>query len=207
MKVKAEPPVPNTEYKVVSDADKRPRECVACGCDRIIRRGHQFHDMQDLGTPTIKRILRHEKITWECKQCKNQFMLVHPDVPSDTTYTDDVKTYVFKRVLDKGDAANRVAADLRELHNVQVTPQAIGDWMKEEREKSEHTPGGGECQVRPRPPAVLTLDGTFKAAATKKNEDGPGIGGGQSWLHLTRLKDGRLAAYWLLGKRQDKSHD
>ncbi len=127
MKAKSPPPSTNTSYKVVSDAEIRPTKCVACGAARIIRRGHQFHDMQDLGTPTIKRVFRHEKITWECKECHVQFMLVHPDVPADTTYTDDVKTYVFKRVLDRGDAANRVAADLRDLHNVEVTPQAIGE--------------------------------------------------------------------------------
>lgn len=64
---KEPPPILNTEYKMVSDKDIRPEKCVACGGDKIIRRGHQYHDMQDLGTPTIKRILRHEKITWECK--------------------------------------------------------------------------------------------------------------------------------------------
>lgn len=160
--------------------------------------------MQDLGTPTIKRILRHEKITWECKLCHALFMLVHPDVPSDTTYTDDVRTYVFKRVLDKGDAANRVAADLRDLHNVEVTPRAINDWVKQERERSEQARGGGDRLGGHRSLAAITLDGTFKAAATKKNEGVPGTSGGPSWLHLTRLKDGRLAAYWLLGKTKEK---
>jgi len=170
MKPKTEVPLPKTEYKRVSDADKRPKECIACGGEAIIRRGHQFHDLQDLGTPTTKRVLRHEKITWECKHCKTQFMLVHPDVPSDTGYTDDVKAYVFKRVLGKGDAMNRVAGDLRELHNVEVTPQAIGEWVKAERERSEERPG--EEPAAPRPVPVLSLDGTFKAARTKKKRRG-----------------------------------
>src|SRR5271157_2463851 len=121
--------------KLPSDKDKRPRNCIACAGDHIIIRGHQYHDMEDIGTPTIKRILRHEKITWECKDCGTKFMLINPDVPYDTEYTDDVKTYALKRVLDRGDASNRVAADLRELHNVEVTPQAICDWVKREREK------------------------------------------------------------------------
>jgi hypothetical protein len=204
MRDKKPPSIPNTEYKVVSDKDIRPRECVACGGDKIIRRGHQYHDMQDLGTPTIKRILRHEKITWECKQCHALFMLVHPDVPSDTEYTDDVRTYVFKRVLDKGDAANRVTTDLHDLHNVEVTPRAISDWVKREREKNERAPVEDTRPVSRRPPAVLTMDGTFKAAATKKNGGGPGTSGEPSWLHLTRSKDGRLVAFWLLGKAKER---
>jgi hypothetical protein len=204
MKAESSPSCPNTEYKVVSDKDIRPSRCVACGGSKIIRRGHQFHDMQDLGTPTIKRVLRHEKITWECKQCHALFMIVHPDVPAETPFTDDVRRYVFKRVLDKGDAANRVAADLRDLHNVEVTPQAIGEWVKREREKSDRAPGGSNSADGRRPPAAITLDGTFKAAGTKKNGGGPGTSGEQSWLHLTRSRDGRLVAYWLLGKASER---
>ena len=196
--------------KLPSDKDKRPRNCIACAGDHIIIRGHQYHDMEDIGTPTIKRILRHEKITWECKDCGTKFMLINPDVPYDTEYTDDVKTYALKRVLDRGDAANRVAADLRELHNVEVTPQAIGEWVKRERDKilSEPAEGGedseevGEPRIEPAP--VLTLDGTFKAATTKKNAGAPGTAGGPSWLHLTRLKDGRLAAFWLPGSAKKR---
>ncbi len=204
MKDEESPPIPDTEYKVVSDRDLRPGKCVACGGDRIIRRGHQYHDMQDLGTPSVKRILRHEKITWECKQCHALFMLVHPDVPADTEYADDVRAYVFKRVLDKGDAANRVAADLHDLHNVEVTPRAISNWVKREREKTERAPVTSTRPARRRPPAVLTMDGTFKAAATKKNGAGPSTSGEPSWLHLTRSRDGRLVAYWLLGKASER---
>ncbi len=202
MKPKIASPLPKVEYQRVSDTDIRPKECAACGGEEIIRRGHQFHDMQDLGTPTTKRILRHEKITWECKRCKMQFMLVRPDVPSDTSYTDDVKTYVFKRVLGKGDAMNRVAADLRELHNVEVTPQAICEWVKAERERSQETAGEEPAETQAAP--VLSLDGTFKAARTKKNAAGPRTGSGPSCLHLTRLKDGRLAAYWLPGNEKER---
>ncbi len=66
------PPPPSTEFNVVSDKEMRPRECVGCGSNAIINRGPQFHDMQDLGTPTIKSVLRHEKITWECKQASDK---------------------------------------------------------------------------------------------------------------------------------------
>lgn len=202
MKPSVAAPLVKTEYKRVSDGDIRPKECIACGGGEIIRRGHQFHDLQDIGTPTTKRILRHEKITWECKRCKVQFMLVHPGVPFDTGYTDDVKTYVYKRVLDKGDAMNRVAADLHDLHNVEVTPQALCEWVKAEREKS-----GKEAADEPPAPCpspVLSLDGTFKAARTKKNAGARSGASGPSWLHLTRLKDGRLAAVWLPGNEKER---
>lgn len=212
MKDKPPFPLPRIEYKVVSDRDKRPRNCIACESDHLIIRGHQYHDMEDIGTPTFKRVLRHEKITWECKACGTKFMLVNPDVPHDTEYTDDVKAYALKRVLGKGDAANRVAADLHDLHNVGVTPQAIGEWVKREREKTLPGPAGsagnGGTPGEPAkgdPAPVLTLDGTFKAATTKKNAGAPGTSGAPSWLHLTRLKDGRLAAFWLPGSARKRS--
>jgi hypothetical protein len=157
MKPRTEVPLPKTEYQRVSDEEIRPRECIACGGEEIIRRGHQFHDIQDLGTPTTKRILRHEKITWECNHCKVQFMLVRPDVLSGTSYTDDVKTYVFKRVLGKGDAMNWVAADLRELHNVEVTPQGICEWVKTERERSGEKTGDVPAAMRHVPVLALVL--------------------------------------------------
>ncbi len=212
--MKDKPPLslPKIEYKVVSDKDKRPRNCITCGSDHLIIRGHQYHDMEDIGTPTFKRVLRHEKITWECKACGAKFMLVNPDVPHDTEYTDDVKAYALKRVLGKGDAANRVSGDLRDLHNVEVTPQAIGEWVKHEREKILSEPAGdavaGEKDGAPAngdPAPVLTLDGTFKAATTKKNAGAPGTSGAPSWLHLTRLKDGRLAAFWWPGSARKRS--
>jgi ribosomal protein L37AE/L43A len=198
-------PIVRTEFKKVSDAEIRPETCVACGDGKIKRRGHQFHDMQDMGTTTVKRILRHEKITWECKTCGAQFMLVHPGVPHDTEYTDDVKEYVFKRVLDKGDAMNRVAADLRDLHHVEITVQGIGKWIKKEQAKGEaSTADEGGHPPPPQPAPVLTLDGTFKAARSKKNTGGPDMASEPSCLHLTRLKDGRLAAFWLLGSERKR---
>lgn len=197
------PPV-ETEYKQVSDESIRPDACITCGSEDIRRRSHQFHDMQDLGSPLVKRVLRHEKILWECNACEAQFMLVNPNVPRDTEYTDDVKAYVFKRVLDNGDAANRVAADLGKLHHVTITRQAITLWVKKEREKAEEMLAGG-APVSTHAAPVLSLDGTFKAVRSKKNAATRGSEPvPPSCLHLTRLKDGRLAAFWLLGSERRK---
>ncbi len=190
-----------TEYRRASDESIRPKTCIACGDGEVFRRSYQFHDMQDLGSPLVRRILRHEKILWQCKKCGAQFMLVNPGVPYDTEYSDDVKAYVFKRVLDNGEAMNRVAADLRALHHVEVTPQAIAGWIKKER-KNQGLPG--DSPASPPSGRVLTLDGTFKAVRVKKNGVAAGAASGPYCLHLTRLKDGRLAAFWLPGSEREK---
>src|SRR4030042_4563964 len=174
----AEKPVPRIEFSHVTDEAIRPKECITCGSNEVIRRGYQFHDTAGRGPPLVRRILRHEKITWECKKCGTQFMVLNTSAPFDTEYTDDVKQYALKRVLDKGDAANRVAADLADLHNVEVTPQAIGEWVRKEQAKSEtrqrlgaqggeKDSGNSKSTTRPGAP-VLSLDGTFKAVRTKK---------------------------------------
>ena len=91
------------EYNIVSDKDSKPKACGKCGCMELICRTHQFIDRQDLGTPTIKRIQRHEWVYWECKNCKDTFSIRNPAVDYDYSFTNDVKLYVFKRVLEKGD--------------------------------------------------------------------------------------------------------
>nr|MDO8085876.1 hypothetical protein [Candidatus Sigynarchaeum springense] len=69
----AENPEVKVEYSTVSDKDSKPSVCTKCGCEDLICRTHQLVDRQDLGTPTIKRIQRHEWVYWECKKCGNQF--------------------------------------------------------------------------------------------------------------------------------------
>jgi len=62
-----------TEYKLVSDMDIRPNACINCAFTVLIRRSYKFIDLQDIGSPSIKRILRHEMVLWECKKCGKQF--------------------------------------------------------------------------------------------------------------------------------------
>jgi predicted nucleic-acid-binding Zn-ribbon protein len=192
------------EYNVVSDKDSKPTACIKCGCTDLTCRTHQFIDRQDLGTPTIKRIQRHEWVYWECKNCRNTFSIRNPAVEYDCSFTNDVKLYVFKRVLEKGDSSTRVVSDLQDLHNIDVDVTTILDWIQDKKEqdaKNTSPQSGGKDLVKDA--KIICLDGTFTAVTPKKNDqanekDEPFC------LQLTRLKDGRLAAFWQSGSEKKK---
>jgi len=194
----------NVEYHDISDKDAKPGACNKCGCEDMICRTHQFIDRQDLGTPTIKRIQRHEWVYWECKNCKNAFSIRNPAVEYDSCYTSDVKQYVFKRVLEKGDSSTRVAADLKDLHNVDVDMTTILDWIQKKKDQDAKEPAVAKARSsKTKRTKVICLDGTFKAVTPKKNDlasekEEPFC------LHLTRLNDGRLAAFWQSGSEKKK---
>ena len=203
MGIVEKPAVP-VEYSTISDKDSKPKACGNCGCDDLICRTHQLVDRQDLGTPSIKRIQRHEWVYWECKKCGNTFSIPNPAVEYDCSFTSDVKQYVFKRVLEKGDSATRVAADLKDLHNVSVDVTTVLDWIQKRKEQDmKAAPEGKGRQSKSRGAKVICLDGTFKAVTPKKN-DPANAKDEPSCLHLIRLKDGRLAATWQSGSEKKK---
>jgi len=192
------------EYSNISDKESKPSACGKCGCEDLLCRTHQFVDRQDLGTISIKRIQRHEWVYWECKNCKEKFSIRNPAVEYDSSFTNDVKQYVFRRVLEKGDSSTRVAADLKDLHNVDVDVTTILDWIQ--KKKDQDTKAALEGKASPRKPKivkVMCLDGTFKAVTPKKNDQANGKDE-PFCLHLTRLKDGRLAATWQSGSEKKK---
>nr|MDO8088774.1 hypothetical protein [Candidatus Sigynarchaeum springense]MDO8117707.1 hypothetical protein [Candidatus Sigynarchaeota archaeon] len=192
------------EYTSVSDKDFKPINCIACGHDTLARCNHKIIDRQDLGTPTVRRIQRHEKILWKCKSCGKRFSIINPRIDFDSSFTSDVKIYVFKRVLENGDSTTRVAADLKTLHNVDVEVSTLLDWIQKKKEQDMSAkPDNNASILRTKEATVVCLDGTFKAVTPKKNapgseQDEP------SCLHLTRLKDGRLAAFWESGSGKKK---
>ena len=156
------------EYTTISDKGSKPRVCGKCGCSTLICRTHQFVDRQDLGTPTIKRIQRHEWVYWECKNCKDTFSIRNPAVDYDSSFTSDVKRYVLKRFLEKGDSTTRVAVDLKDLHNVEVDVTTILDWIQKKREQDTKACLAGTSTEKARSSRVICLDGTFKAVTPKK---------------------------------------
>jgi transcription elongation factor Elf1 len=192
------------EYTRVSDKDFKPSNCIACGHETLARCSHKIIDRQDLGTPTVHRIQQHEKILWKCKKCGTRFSIINPNIEFDSSFTNDVKVYVFKRVLETGDSTTRVAADLKNLHNVDVDTSTLLDWIQKKKEQDMNAkPGINASPPRTKEATVICLDGTFKAVTPKKND--PGSEKDEPFcLHLTRLKDGRLAAYWESGSEKKK---
>jgi len=114
--------------------------------------------------------MRHEQVLWQCKYCGNLFTIRNPNLPFDTNYTDDVKNYVLKRVLDLGDTMRRVVSDLAVLHNVKINVSTIHNWIdvKASREANEKYING-EIPVIEHSGA-LSLDATFKVVRRKKSE-------------------------------------
>jgi hypothetical protein len=181
------------EIHQISDKDFFPGYCALCESRDVICRTHVLHDLWELGSPGIARVLRHKKILWECKNCKQRFYILNPKVPFNSSYTDEVKSYVFSRVLKKGDSMNRVAKDLNELHNVKIHVSTISKWITELQAEDEEAIEEGDDIGKLDHSGILSLDGTFKTVKPKKNARGR-KGDEPSWLRLTRSKDGRLVA-------------
>jgi hypothetical protein len=158
------------EYKLVSDMSIRPEACIDCGFKILIRRSYKLIDLQDIGSTRTKRIMRHENILWECKKCGKQFTIRNPNLPFDTNYTDDVKEYVIKRVLERGDSMRRVASDLASLHNVTINVSTIHKWIDTNALHDDDVKKMDEEPFIIEHSGALSLDATFKAVRNKKND-------------------------------------
>ena len=53
-----------------------------------------------------------------------------------------MKVYVFKRVLENGDSTTRVAADLKNLYNVDVDMSTLLDWIQKKKEQDMNAKPG-----------------------------------------------------------------
>ena len=127
------------ELREISDADNPPKNCPHCSSPNFTRFSYYFRDIQDLGTPDVKKMVRYETITWKCQECDGSFIVKHPEVLDRKNYMPGVVKYVRQRVLKKGDSARRVLADLNELHNVDVTITTINNWVNLNKKKEVPT--------------------------------------------------------------------
>jgi len=192
-----------TELSVISERELKPNNCVCCGSEKITISTHVFHDIQDLGSPRVKRVKRHEQVRWRCGNCGEECRVFEPTIPRRATYTDEVILYAITRILENGDSARRVANDLGQLHNVDVDHSTISKWVKDV-EKSGVKNGMVTLDSDEKFEVdVLACDGTFKSVSSKKN-DPVWSKKGLSSLHVTRLKNGKLVAILPLGKTNKK---
>jgi transposase-like protein len=186
------------ELREISDADNPPENCPQCLSHKFTRFSYYFRDIQDLGTPDVKKMVRYETVTWKCPDCDGSFIVKHPEVLDRKNYMPGVVKYVRQRVLKKGDSARRVLADLNELHNVDVTITTINNWINLNKKKEVPTDFKDYHPISSYSGAV-SYDGTFRAVKSKKNEI-QDQGNERLWLQLTHLQDGRLVAYWRMVK-------
>lgn len=183
----------STLYKEVSERDLKPDSCIFCKSSEFSIATHKIRDLQDLGTPTRKCILRHEQVWYKCKKCGKIFRVLEPSMPTNTSYSDDVKIYAFHRILKEGDSTRRVARDLRKLHSVEIEETTIGKWVRGKTREDLKPSKIKELVTEKYNVKGLTCDGTFRAVSLKKNEKMTAENV-LSWLHLTRLKNGKLVA-------------
>lgn len=187
----------------ISDKETRPDACIKCGHEELVIANSTIHDLWELGSPGIARILRHEQVRWRCKKCSEEFRLLNTDIPFNSSYTYEVINYALHRVLKNGDSARRVAKDLNELHNVKVDDSTIQQWLGKKREKMEKLQEIGKDGTKDTGTDILTLDGTFRFVDIKKTV--PIIAKDQPYsLHITRLKSGKLVAILPLGKAKKR---
>ena len=78
--------------------------------------------------------------------------------------------YALSRILERGDSIRRVTRDLIELHHIDVSVVSVERWVNKY---------GGKSKIRmdfedDEPPddfsGFISVDGTFKAVKTKKND-------------------------------------
>lgn len=190
-------------YKEVSERDLRPDSCPICQGIEFTIATHKIRDLQDLGTPSRKSILRHEQVWYRCKKCGKVFRVLHPSMPTNTNYSDDVKIYVFHRVLGENDSIRRVTRDLEALHSVKIDETTIGKWVRGKTREDLKPHDMDKLLAEKFDVKGLTLDGTFKAVSAKKNEKMTAENV-LSWLHMTRLKNGKFVAILPLEKTRKR---
>jgi len=187
----------------ISDKETRPDACIKCGHEKLVIANSTIHDLWELGSPGIARILRHEQVRWRCKNCGEEFRVLNTDIPFNSSYTYEVINYALHRVLKNGDSMRRVARDLNELHNVKVDDSTILQWVGKKREEKDKEQDRTDMKTKGAGPDLLTLDGTFKFVDIKKTV--PIIAKDQPFsLHITRLKNGKLVAILPLGKAKKR---
>ena len=117
------------EIREHSDTDFFPENCPSCGSEEITRKTYKIRTIQDLGTPTICRRIRYEKITFICKKCNKTFTIKHPLIPPRTSYMPGVIKYATSRILKEG--------DLNVLHNVEVSVSEVKQWVDKAGKRGE----------------------------------------------------------------------
>ena len=158
------------EIREHSDADFFPEICPFCGGKEIIRKTYKMRTIQDLGTPTICRRIRYEKITFKCKDCNKTFTIKHPLIPPRTSFMPGVIKYATLRILKEGDSIRRVTKDLNNLHNVEVSVSEVKLWVDKEGKRGELNIDFSDEEPPEDFSGFISIDGTFKAATTKKND-------------------------------------
>lgn len=157
------------EIREYSDADFYPESCPSCGHPEVIRNTYKIRTLQGLGSPTICRRARYEKVTFECKKCETTFSIEHPLVPYRSTFMPGVLKYATERVLKKGDSIRRVTRDLNEFHKVEVSVGTVKQWVDKAGNRGELKEDLSDEDPPEEFSGFIALDGTFKSATTKKN--------------------------------------
>jgi len=197
---KSENPLIRVEIQDVSDADSPPESCPHCQSTNFIRSSYTLRDLQDLGAPGVKRIVRYEKIFWKCKKCNTSFVVKNSNFLERYRYTPSVIDYAIHRILNKGDSNRRVLADLKELHNVEISIGTINKWINDVDQSADLPTSFSEEEEFEEFSGAFSIDGTFRSVKKKKSAM-PEEENKLLWLRLTHQKDGRLVAYW----RQEKT--
>ena len=179
-------------YKDISPQQYFDGICPFCSYKSLKIRSSRIREIQDLGTPSKKLIIRLEMQTLICRSCKSVFSPDHPSYPSKYEYSKDIIEYVLTRYNYHNISGNAIARDLALLHNVKIPVTTVYSWLKDH--SPEFIKANLEKDPENLPPNIksITIDGTYvnmgKDIIGKKNDV-------QS-LSVTKLKDGRYLLMW-----------
>ncbi|MHA1749567.1 MAG: hypothetical protein ACTSYF_13085, partial [Promethearchaeota archaeon] len=60
----------------ISDKSIKPKACIACGHEKLTITTSTKHNLWDLSSHSVGRILHHEQVRRECKKCGEQFRML-----------------------------------------------------------------------------------------------------------------------------------
>ncbi|KKL77447.1 hypothetical protein LCGC14_2034820 [marine sediment metagenome] len=158
------------EVREHSDAFFYPEKCPFCYTNDLRRHTSKVRTIQDLGSPRICRRIRYERVYFKCKNCKKVFGIEHPLIPVGSNYMSGVIEYTVSRILERGDSIRRVVKDLNDLHHIEVSVVSVERWINKHGKKNNLNTDLDEEEPPKQFSGFISVDGTFKAVRTKKND-------------------------------------
>lgn len=166
--------------------------CPFCSHTIYTIRTSRTRTVQDLGTPTLKRIVNLEVKGIRCEKCMNEFTPENQSFPQKYTVSRDVIMTALGTAFRFKQSTQDIALALRHNNNVNVSAERIQGWINDYSE----TWFQSYFQTHPTEDVhdfkVLTIDGTHLPAG----KDTLGKKKNVQWSSVTRLKDNLFLLTW-----------
>ena len=169
-------------------------ECLFCGGKNYKIVDSWNKTVSQLGGPSWKVCINVEMKTIQClnPQCKMQYSPEHPHFPKGLQYSLDIVKKALNQAHRFTTSADKIALQLKEEHNVDVSSKTIQKWINEYSEKYF------EAYFKEKPKSAIqdfraiTVDGTW----FNRGKDVIGKKKDVQSLSVTKLPGGHYLLTW-----------